>query len=144
MEVTLTTIIKARELLNNSINFPKKKIEKVKINTAIDRISAKNIKSKFNLPQTKNSAVDGYAISYYDIKNNLTQKYQVVGIAKAGHPFSKKITKNQAIEIYTGAIMPKGLDCVVMHENTKKIGKDISIIRRGIYIISIYIYLIGM
>ena len=129
MEVTLTTIIKARELLNNSINFPKKKIEKVKINNAIDRISAKNIKSKFNLPQTKNSAVDGYAISYYDIKNNLTQKYQVVGIAKAGHPFSKKIKKNQVIEIYTGAIMPKGLDCVVMHENTKKIGKDIKIIK---------------
>ena len=127
MELILTKIDKARELLSKSINFKMKGTERLSVQDSLGRVSSKTIKSKFNLPQTRNSAVDGFAISFKDIINNVKQRYEVIGIAKAGHPFINKISKNQAVEIYTGAMMPKGLDCVVMHENTKRINDNIVI-----------------
>ena len=127
MEVILTKIDKARELLTKSINFKIEDTEKLSVKDSLDRVSSKTIKSKFNLPQTKNSAVDGFAISFKDILNNKKQRFDIIGMAKAGHPFLNKISKNQTVEIYTGAIMPKGLDCVVMHENTERIDNHILI-----------------
>ena len=127
MEVILTKIDKARELLTKSINFKIEDTEKLSVKDSLDRVSSKTIRSKFNLPQTKNSAVDGFAISFKDILNNKKQRFDIIGMAKAGHPFLNKISKNQTVEIYTGAIMPKGLDCVVMHENTERIDNHILI-----------------
>ena len=127
MEVILTKIDKARELLTKSINFKIEDTEKLSVKDSLDRVSSKTIRSKFNLPQTKNSAVDGFAISFKDILNNEKQRFDIIGMAKAGHPFLNKISKNQTVEIYTGAIMPKGLDCVVMHENTERIDNHILI-----------------
>ena len=121
MEVILTKIDEARKLLSRSINFKNESTEKLRVQDSLDRVSSKTIKSKFNLPQTKNSAVDGFAISFKDILNNEKQRFDIIGMAKAGHPFLNKVSKNQTVEIYTGAIMPEGLDCVVMHENTKRI-----------------------
>ena len=95
MGVILTKIDKARELLSKSINFKIEGTEKLDIQDSLGRVSSKSIKSKFNLPQTKNSAVDGFAISFKDIGNNEKQKYKVIGMAKAGHPFLRKILKNQ-------------------------------------------------
>jgi len=127
MEVILTKIDEARKLLSRSINFKNESTEKLRVQDSLDRVSSKTIKSKFNLPQTKNSAVDGFAISFKDILNNEKQRFDIIGMAKAGHPFLNKVSKNQTVEIYTGAIMPKNLDCVVMHENTKRIDDHILI-----------------
>ena len=127
MEVILTKIDEARKLLSRSINFKNESTEKLRVQDSLDRVSSKTIKSKFNLPQTKNSAVDGFAISFKDILNNEKQRFDIIGMAKAGHPFLNKVSKNQTVEIYTGAIMPKNLDCVVMHENTKRINDHILI-----------------
>ena len=127
MEVILTKIDEARKLLSRSINFKNESTEKLRVQDSLDRVSSKTIKSKFNLPQTKNSAVDGFAISLKDILNNEKQRFDIIGMAKAGHPFLNKVSKNQTVEIYTGAIMPKNLDCVVMHENTKRIDDHILI-----------------
>ena len=127
MEVVLTKIDEARKLLSRSINFKIEGTEKLRVQDSFDRVSSKTIKSKFNLPQTKNSAVDGFAISLKDILNNEKQRFDIIGMAKAGHPFLNKVSKNQTVEIYTGAIMPKGLDCVVMHENTERIDDHILI-----------------
>lgn len=127
MEVVLTKIDEARKLLSRSINFKIEGTEKLRVQDTFDRVSSKTIKSKFNLPQTKNSAVDGFAISLKDILNNEKQRFDIIGMAKAGHPFINKVSKNQTVEIYTGAIMPKGLDCVVMHENTERIDDHILI-----------------
>ena len=70
MEVILTKIDKARKLLSKSINFKIEDTEKLRVQDSLGRVSSKTIKSKFNLPQTKNSAVDGFAISFKDILNN--------------------------------------------------------------------------
>ncbi len=127
MEIILTKIDKARKLLSKSINFKTDQTEKLLVYDSLGRIASKTIKSKFNLPQTNNSAVDGYAISFKEISKNKKQKYKIVGMAKAGNPYTGDIGKNQVVEIYTGAIMPKGLNSVIMHENTKRTNDSIFI-----------------
>ena len=77
MEARLTKMEKARKLLAKSINFKIQDIEKLRVKDALGRVSSKTIKSKFNLPQTKNSAVDGFAVSSKDILNNDKQKFEI-------------------------------------------------------------------
>ena len=105
----------------------KNKIIKLPIQSSINRISASSIKSKINLPSTTNSAVDGYGILYKTFLADPNFKFSVVGVAKAGHPFNKRIQPNEAIEIYTGAVTPNGIDAVIMHENSKRVGNEVTI-----------------
>ena len=53
------------------------------------------------------------------------KEFEIVGVAKAGHPFKKKILPHQAIEIYTGAIMPEGVDTIIMHEKCKRFDDNV-------------------
>jgi molybdopterin molybdotransferase len=105
----------------------KKNVIEVPLQKALERISYKKIDSKLNLPSTANSAVDGYGISSATYFNNPKTEFIVIGIAKAGHPFTKKILPGQAVEIYTGAIMPKGIDTIVMHEKCERINHKVKI-----------------
>ena len=118
MSITPTKLEIARDLLKESIVEKNKKTQSL-IHKAQERINYKTIKSRLNLPTTANSAVDGYGILHQTFLNNPETEFEIAGIAKAGHPFKKKILPHQAIEIYTGAIMPEGVDTIVMHEKCK-------------------------
>ena len=126
MLIKPTKLEHARVELLKSIKLKKNVIE-VPLQKALERISYKKIDSKLNLPSTANSAVDGYGISSATYFNNPKTEFIVIGIAKAGHPFTKKILPGQAVEIYTGAIMPKGIDTIVMHEKCERINHKVKI-----------------
>ena len=126
MLIKPTKLEHARVELLKSIKLKKNVIE-VPLQKALERISYKKIDSKLNLPSTANSAVDGYGISSATYFNNPKTEFIVIGIAKAGHPFTKKILPGQAIEIYTGAIMPNGIDTIVMHEKCERINHKVKI-----------------
>ena len=126
MLIKPTKLEHARVELLKSIKLKKNVIE-VPLQNALERISYKKIDSKLNLPSTANSAVDGYGISSATYFNNPKTEFIVIGVAKAGHPFIKKILPGQAVEIYTGAIMPKGIDTIVMHEKCERINHKVKI-----------------
>ena len=119
MSITPTKLEIARDLLKKSIVEKDKKTQSL-IHKAQERINYKTIKSRLNLPTTGNSAVDGYGILHQTFLSNPETEFEIAGIAKAGHPYKKKILPHQAIEIYTGAIMPEGVDTIVMHEKCKR------------------------
>ena len=81
-----------------------------------DRILGEDIYSKINIPEENNSAVDGYAINN-NFNDNLEVK--VIGESKPGKPFLKKVKKNQAIRIFTGAYLLNinNLNTVYMEED---------------------------
>ena len=126
MSITPTKLEIARDLLKESILEKDKKIQSL-IHKAQERINYKTIKSRLNLPSTANSAVDGYGILHQTFINNPKTEFEVTGVAKAGHPYKKKILPHQAIEIYTGAIMPEGVDTIVMHEKCKRLNNKVII-----------------
>ncbi len=88
--------------------------EQIPIHAALGRVTAKDIRAKYNLPPFDRSAVDGYALRAKD----------TFGVS-AFNPKTFKLTKNQvreneAKELWTGNPVPKGADAVVMLEYTKK------------------------
>ena len=126
MFIKPTKLEHARVELLKSIKLKKNVIE-VPLQKASERISSKKITSKLNLPSTANSAVDGYGIASATYFANPQTEFRVVGVAKAGHPCKKKILSSQAIEIYTGAMMPLGVDAIVMHEKCERIDNKVKI-----------------
>ncbi|MBT6414565.1 molybdopterin molybdotransferase MoeA [Candidatus Puniceispirillum sp.] len=96
---------------------PRSAHENVPLLASIGRFATSDIISMVNLPATANAAVDGYAIYAETLAANPDHLFPIVGQARAGHPFHGPIAKDQAVEIYTGAVMPDGVNAVAMHED---------------------------
>lgn len=120
----LINIEAARQKLLAEVNVNNFSTE-VSLQKALMRINYKSIVSDIDLPSTTNSAVDGYGISSQTFFDNQKIKFRVAGAAKAGHPFKGIIGFGEAIEIYTGAIVPEGVDTVIMHEKCKRVGNKV-------------------
>ena len=91
--------------------------EDISLNAAIGRICAEHIDSPLLIPASHNAAVDGFAFHYQWVDANPDYIYEVVAEIRAGHPYSGELLPGQAVAIFTGAIVPAGLDCIVMQEN---------------------------
>ena len=116
-----TPIDVAREMLADQIT-PLTGSETVLLDAGLGRLAATDITSTIDLPRTLNAAVDGYGVSAKILADDRSKAFKIVGTARAGHPFVGAIGDDEAIEIYTGAIMPDGPDCVVMHEDCDRKG----------------------
>jgi molybdopterin molybdotransferase len=100
--------------------------EQVAIRDALDRVLARDVIAPHNVPAHDNSAMDGYAVSSADCCEGET-RLNVVGTALAGKAFSGHIGKGQAVRIMTGAMVPRGADCVVPQEFTRSEGEQVLI-----------------
>ena len=116
MHPETTPIDIARADLLNAIT-PRTAHEKVPLLASIGRFAASDIVSTVNLPATANAAVDGYAIDAETLAANPDHLFPIAGQARAGHPFTGVVARDDAVEIYTGAIMPDGVNAVAMHED---------------------------
>lgn len=100
--------------------------EKVSFTDSLGRILAVDVKSDIEMPPFDKSAMDGYACKREDIENLL----EIIEVIPAGKIPEKVIAKNQCANIMTGAPIPKGADCVVEVELTKKSdGKTVEVIK---------------
>jgi molybdopterin molybdotransferase len=94
-------------------------VEPVKLTDAVGRFLAEEVISPRPIPAHDNAAVDGYAFAHkaYDLANGT--RFRVVGQAAAGHPFGGSLSPDSAVRIFTGAVMPHGLDTVAMQEDVR-------------------------
>ena len=97
------------------------------LDDACGRIAAETITSLIDLPRTHNAAVDGYGVDSTELAAAPDKPFKIIGVARAGHPFDGVIGVGEAIEIYTGAVMPSGPDCVAMHEDCTRTGDAVVI-----------------
>ncbi len=116
----------ARQMLVGRIT-PLTGDETVLLDASFGRVAATDITSTIDLPRTHNAAVDGYGVSAKILADDPSKAFKIVGAARAGHPFAGAIGDDEAIEIYTGAIMPNGPDCVAMHEDCDRKGQFVVI-----------------
>ncbi|MGD1911071.1 MAG: gephyrin-like molybdotransferase Glp [Rivularia sp. (in: cyanobacteria)] len=106
-------------------------IETDDLSTATGRILASPIISKLDFPHWDNSAMDGYAVIYQDVEQASEEKPAVLKLIEdipAGYQPQSNIQPGEAARIFTGAIMPKGADTVVMQENTRRDGSRVFIL----------------
>ncbi len=87
---------------------------KQKIEGALHAVLSEDIQSPVSFPPFDQSAMDGFAICFEDLKKS--DPLEIVGESAAGSPFADPIKSGQAIRIFTGAKVPEGADTVVMQE----------------------------
>jgi molybdopterin molybdotransferase len=83
---------------------------------------SEDIRARFDSPPFDNSAVDGYAVRSADAEAG--RIFKVVDEAPAGRPAQKEVGEGEAIKIFTGGVVPRGADAVVMVENTSGWGEE--------------------
>ena len=93
--------------------------EDVPLAEAAGRFLAEALVSPRPIPAHDNAAVDGYAFAHSAYNEEKGARLIVAGEASAGHPFHAVTPPNNAVRIFTGAVMPSGLDTVVMQEDAR-------------------------
>ena len=91
--------------------------QRVPIREALHRVAAEDIHASFNVPSHRNSAMDGYACRYQDLRPNKETGLQMVGTAAAGRPFNGTVQSGECVRILTGAVVPESTDTVVIQED---------------------------
>ncbi len=69
-------------------------------------------------PPASNSAVDGYGFAGGVATDAVHERPLLPGRAAAGVPFAETVPEGHAIRILTGAVLPLGVDTVVLEEDT--------------------------
>ena len=106
---------------------PLSETESIDLTLATGRILATEIVSKLDFPHWDNSAMDGYAVKFADVRSS-TSKHpitlEVVAEIPAGCQPQREIQSGEAARIFTGAIVPTGADTIVMQEHTQRVQKN--------------------
>jgi molybdopterin molybdotransferase len=106
---------------------PLSEVESVDLMLATGRILAKSILSQVDFPHWDNSAMDGYAVKFSDVRSS-TPKHpitlEIVEEIPAGYQPQREIQSGEAARIFTGAIVPAGADTIVMQEHTQRVQKN--------------------
>lgn len=98
-------------------------VERVPLADARSRVLADDIQAARALPIFDNSAMDGYAARSAELPATLP----VVGMVAAGQVMAEPVPPGVAIRILTGAPMPAGLDTVVIQEDAKVDGHNVTL-----------------
>jgi molybdopterin molybdotransferase len=77
-------------------------------------------------PPRPNSAVDGYGFAHAATGEGVQRLPLVVGRAAAGQPFDGAVPLGQAVRILTGAILPDGVDTIVLEEDCATDGQIVA------------------
>ncbi len=104
--------------------------EQLAIRSALGRILAQDVFSQINVPPHDNSAMDGYAVRGADLPLQGQVQLTMIGTSLAGKPCSETIQSGQCARIFTGAVIAKGTDTVIMQEHVEQSG-DIITIKTG-------------
>jgi len=93
-------------------------VESVPLQEAAGRILAEPVLADRDMPSLDRSMRDGYAVRSVDLPGRAS----VIGQVRAGQNFSGTVAWCEAVEIMTGAPVPKGADAVVMLEHVIRTG----------------------
>lgn len=98
-------------------------LEKVGLLDALGRVLGEDIIAQRDNPPWDNSAMDGFAVRWEDIRQEhaITRavELKIIEDVPAGKVAAKSVGPGQAIRIMTGAPVPKGADTVIKVEETE-------------------------
>ena len=119
--------------------------EDLPVQQALGRVLAAPVLARRSNPPHANSAVDGYGFAHAATGSGIQRLPLVAGRAAAGQPLGAPVPQGHAVRILTGAILPEGVDTVVLEEdcatdgatlafdgpikpraNTRKAGEDVA------------------
>ena len=101
--------------------------EEVGVFDALGRVLAQDVISPLSVPPHDNSAMDGYAFSSDQLRNDTDLTLTSVATVMAGKAWRGEVKGGQCVRIMTGAIMPDGLDTVAPQEFCQVQGMQVTI-----------------
>ncbi len=113
----------AQQLILESI-VPITTSEQVALRDALGRVLGADIHSKVNVPNHRNSAMDGFAFRGDDLGDDGHAALTVTGESLAGKPYAGQVRVGECVRIMTGAVMPEQTDSVIMLEHTEQVEVD--------------------
>jgi molybdopterin molybdotransferase len=127
----LTQLYEAQKVVLNAA--PVLGLEKISILEALGRVLGEEIVAERDNPPWDNSAMDGFAVRWEDIKQEQAiQKpvtLSVIEDVPAGTMPSKAVGCGQAIRIMTGAPIPRGADTVLKVEDTEHTSDSVRVFK---------------
>ena len=97
-------------------------VERVALANSPGRFLAADMAAPLNLPPFDNSAMDGYAVRASDVaraNSGDPVRLRVIGRIAAGENFSGEVHPGECVRLFTGSLLPRGADAVVMQEDTR-------------------------
>ncbi len=101
----------------------KRETEKVDLENALARVVARDYEAEIDVPPFDRSTMDGYAVlaeDTFEADEDSPVKLKIKGRIGAGDFSALDVKRGEAIEIATGAPIPKGANAVVMEEYTSE------------------------
>ena len=98
--------------------------EQVPLAEATGRFLAEPIIAPRPIPAHNNAAVDGYVFASSAYNSEKGTSFRIAGEATAGHPFQGSAPGDGTIRIFTGAVIPPGLDTIAMQEDVRLEERD--------------------
>ncbi len=105
--------------------FEPQPMEIVHLPSSLGRILAVDLRAKHTSPYKDISAIHGYAVSSAH-SDAVPQTFKLIGESTASRPFTEELTHGQAVEVFSGSVLPIGSDAVLSLEEADK--KENSII----------------
>lgn len=94
---------------------------------AAGRILARDVQAPRASPPATNSAMDGYGFAHASLPAKGRARLALLpGRSAAGAPFEGAVPQGSALRILTGALLPDGVDTVVMQERTAVEGETLA------------------
>ena len=101
-------------------------VEPVPVAQAMGRVLAEPVAARRSNPPAANAAVDGYGFAHAATGAGVQRLPLVQGRAAAGQPFGAAVPPGHALRILTGAILPEGVDTVVLEEDCASDGATVA------------------
>lgn len=106
---------------------PKAQVRTVPLHESLGRILATPVRADEPLPSFKKSFMDGYALRSRDVRTVPTI-LDVIGQIAAGPKGKLQISRDEAVQIMTGAPVPATADAVQMVEKTRRVEGGVEIL----------------
>lgn len=118
----LTDVDEAFSIFRSKFKLKRLRPVNVPLKLALERVTAEDVVADCNLPPFDRSAVDGYAVRAQDTFGASQSSSKILKLIQ-----NERIGKNETRQIWTGNILPKDADAVIMLEYTKLLQDKIEV-----------------
>ncbi len=94
-------------------------VEAAPLAQAHGRVLADDLAALCTQPPADVSAMDGYAVRAQDVAK-VPATLKLIGEVAAGRPFAGTVGSGEAARIFTGGVLPRGADTVVIQEHASR------------------------
>ena len=110
-----------KKVLEHTSHLP---TETVPLSEALHSVIAETIIVRDDSPPFDSSAMDGYGVKVKDVESASAEEpvaLTIAGVVRAGQVYEKSLEFGTAVKIFTGAMVPEGVEAVLMREKSSEI-----------------------